>query len=1665
MGLVRELWSVVQRAEVRCRTLALVCLACGLTAVVLAPSALAAAAPTCNDDPYEETQAGSALDIDFDCSGGSGALTYAIVSGPSHGQLGQPDNADGDVTYTASESYSGTDSFTYKATDASKDTSNTAKVTVTVDPENECSDDGYEQTPTGQALDITLQCSSGTGANESYSIVSEPSNGTLDTSDLADGDVTYTPKAGFNGIDSFTFTANDGVMKAKTATVSISVGNACTSQTVTTRENEQEPTEIDLSCVSANHPGGSETYSIVSQPSHGSLSSLDATDGVVDYTPAHGFSGTDTFTFKANDGSDNSNTAIVTIDVTPPPPECGESQVTTPENTAVTIPLSCISPGGETLTLSIPSDGSPQHGTLSSINQSAQTVTYTPDSGYVSDFDDPDQFSYEATDSDGTVSDEAGVSVQVGVACGSFESTTTPEGAPVEVEFGCSGPSGVQLSLSDPTAPAHGTIGKFVSEGDGAYQVDYTPVAGYHGSDSFTVVATGGGHSSAPATIAETVEATGLSCQGNAVSTAKGAAITIPVDCMNVSGSLTLQTAPSGSPAHGTLSYNSADETITYTPTAGFTGADSFTYEASDSSGATPTATISVAVGISCPGGTVTTTENEPVSVPLYCSGPDGVPLTLAVSSQPSHGTVGQVQPIDNTVLYTPTSGFAGTDSLKYTATGGGQTTAPATVTITISAPMPQCSDVDASTAPGQAVVIPLECGGPAGTTLTLAATSQPQSGTLGSVDESKRTVTYTPKAGFVGSDFFTYDATGGGATAEDATVSVTVGPTCSDNDDAITENQPTELALQCVGPRGQTLTLSVPSGGGPKHGALGYLDSTDEEVLYTPTQGYTGPDAFSYEANAGSTTSNVAVEQVLVEAPTGPYSEPAAPSCSSVNVSTAVGAQVKIPLTCTDPAGATLTLSVVSGDGPSHGTLSSVTQGTSPSVTYTPVAGYSGADTFEYESSNGNAVSDPAYVSIQVGVTCEPETAYGVEGQPADLSLDCSGPGALAYQVVSGPSHGTLGTVGSDGEVEYTPTSGTFTGQDSFTFKATSGAEASTTVTDIIDIAEAPPTCTSTSVSTAMNTSVKIPLSCTDPSGTTLTLSVPSNDGPQNGSLSAITQGSSSSVTYTPTSGFQGQDTFSYTASDGSVESVPTEVDVNVGVSCSDSTQQVTENQTATITLDCTGPTGTPVTMSAASQPGHGTLGAISQSQDTVSYTPANGYTGPDTFEVTAKAGSSTSAPAVITLDVTPPAPTCSDVQVSTDVGKAVSVPLSCSGGSGGTLTLEVDGSPLDGTLGAINQTQQTVQYTPDQGFVGTDSFTYNASDGEQLSEDATVNITVGSSPVCTTVTAAVTENTSTRITFSCHGGSGAYTFATTTTPAHGTLSGLDATGGSVSYTPATGYTGSDSFDYRVTDAEGVSSPPVEVAITVSAGSVTTTTTTGTTTTGTTTTGTTTTGTTTTGTTTTGTTTTGTTTTGTTTTGTTTTGTTTTGTTTTGTTTTGTTTTGTTTTGTTTTGTTTTGTTGTTTTGTTGTTTTGTTTTGTTTTGTTTTGTTTTGTTTTSTGSPLGSIRLGSGSTKVSGNGSVTFSLHFTGSGKVTLVLTTTKPGKHGRRVTVQLGSVSATLTKSPQSLIVHLSRAGRSLLKADGGKLPVTWLIKYSGHTASGHLTLVSSAGKRAP
>tara|TARA_B100001123_G_C15299406_1_gene1020482 strand:- start:82 stop:2523 length:2442 start_codon:yes stop_codon:yes gene_type:complete len=250
------------------------------------------------------------------------ALTFSIVEQPSNGTFSYSGSAG---TYTPNANYNGTDTFTYVATNGTR-TSNIATVSIVINPvdDNPNTMDVSATTDEDNAIDITLSAEEFDGDSIQFNVKDNPTNGTVSIGGPFNNQATYTPNADWYGTDTFTFEAVDvngkKILNTATATITVNpINDGPQSNDVSATTDED--VEVTISLDASDVEGDSFNYSIVSDVSHGSTT---LENGVVTYTSNTDWSGTDTFTYKANDGTDDGNTATVTITVNNLPPLQGD---------------------------------------------------------------------------------------------------------------------------------------------------------------------------------------------------------------------------------------------------------------------------------------------------------------------------------------------------------------------------------------------------------------------------------------------------------------------------------------------------------------------------------------------------------------------------------------------------------------------------------------------------------------------------------------------------------------------------------------------------------------------------------------------------------------------------------------------------------------------------------------------------------------------------------------------------------------------------------------------------------------------------------------------------------------------------------------------------------------------------------------------------------------------------------------------------------------------------------------------------------------------------------------------------------------------------------------------------------------------------------------------
>lgn len=748
----------------------------------------------------------------------------------------------------------------------------------------------------------------------------------------------------------------------------------------------------------------------VSNVSNGSLA-INA-DGTFSYSPNVGFTGTDRFTYRITDADGNSDTATVTVTVMADNngadnngPAAGADTASTSKNVPVSGAVlgNDIDVNGDILNV-IAGNGTPVAAGVPAVFATAGggSVTLRSDGTYdytaADDFTGTDTFSYTVSDgAGGTSSASISLSVFDGSPVANNDINVTSVGTPVSGNVLTNDHSGsdqndtLTVNIAAVIAPTNGTL---VLNPDGSYV--YEPDAGFTGSDSFTYeVCDEAGNCD---TAEVTIEVRDLT---NSPNTNPVATDDAPTTFENtpVSGSLlsndndpdgdplTINTTPVTAPVNGSVVIG-PDGTFLYTPDSGFTGTDSFVYEVCDDRGACDSATVTVTVRTDpTPGindapfagddavfGTVAATVTGDLLA--NDSDPNNDPLTISTTpvSGPAHGTL--MISSDGTFAYTPHSGFVGSDNFQYEVCDDAGGCSTATVTISIAAdPRPNAPAVvndenftlfENSSVSGS---LTANDGDPEGGPVFInpSPLSGPTSGSI--TINLDGTFTYSPHAGFTGTDTVQYEVCDADGNCDTGFVTFDVqvdsngpandAPSAADDAALTTMNEAVSgnVLANDSDPNGDALTVPAGAVVGPTNGTL--VLNTDGTFTYTPDADFTGNDSFIYGVDDGNGGTATATMQLAVFAQR--------PTANPDLVTTAVGtiATGNVLSNDTDPdTGDTLTVRTTPSTPPMNGTLVLNADGT---FTYAASAGFTGVDTFEYEVCDDAGVCDTGRVTIAI--------------------------------------------------------------------------------------------------------------------------------------------------------------------------------------------------------------------------------------------------------------------------------------------------------------------------------------------------------------------------------------------------------------------------------------------------------------------------------------------------------------------------------------------------------------------------------------------------------------------------------------------------------------------------------------------------------------------------
>ncbi len=1244
-----------------------------------------------NDGPFI-VRAGGTLSIttpgilsnDTDVDTPLANLTASLVTNPTNGILTL--NPNGSFIYRPTGAFSGVDTFVYQVSDGAL-TSNLATVTISV---------GANNPPIANPESFTLPEDGSITLGNVLTNDTDPDGNLPLTATLGiapvnalsftlnpNGTFTYQPRANFNGVDSFVYQAIDslgGISNPATVTFNVTAVNDApiavndtlslspgTTLSVTAPGILANDTDID---------SPSLTAILVSTTAFGNLT-LNP-NGSFTYQPNPGFVGTDSFTYRANDGSLNSaNTATVSLVVTTAAniaPIANTDTFTTQEDTPLTV-------GNVLANDTDPDNNLPLTASIVAAPANALSFTLRPDGSFsylpALNFNGIDTFTYIATDSIGGNSSIATVTFNV----------TPVNDAPVAVNDNYTVASTTSLNIAAPGVLANDTdvdspslTATLVSTtSNGALSLSpngsfiYQPNAGFSGVDSFTYLAGDGSLNSAnTATVNITVSTVVNSAPVANPDIFSGTEDT-PLTVGNVlandtdpDNNIPLTASIVAAPANALSFTLRPDGSFSYLPALNFNGIDTFTYVAVDALGArsqTATVTFSVAPVNDAPVANNNTFNVAPAST-LNVTLPgvlandtdvDGDPLTATLVTTPIGAASFTLNP-NGSFTYVPQVGFSGNDSFTYRASDGITVSNTATVTLSVTSNLPPTANPDTFSVQANGTltvgnVLTNDTDADNNVPLTASVVAAPANA-LSFTLRPDGSFSYRPALNFTGTDTFTYiavDSLGGSSTPATVTFSVTpanrapiaANDTVTVRSDGASTITTPGILVNDTDPDGNPLTASLITNAVQGNVSL----APDGSFVYTPNAGASGNDSFTYVASDGVANSVPATVTLRINA---------APIAANDTYTALVGSTLSVGqlqgvlTNDTDANGDSLLASVVSG--PTKGVLTLNPNG---AFTYTPNLGASGIDTFTYRALDGFA-SSTATVTLSLRTNTAPIAQPDAYRVPANGTLSVgvidgvlrndsdSDPGTvLSATLVNNASRGTV-TLNPNGTFTYVPQVG-FEGLDSFVYRASDGITVSSPATVTLTVSSNTPPVANNDFYSAFSgipRSVAFPgvlANDTDVNGDSLSVSVVTN--PANGVLTLNPNGS---FVYTANSNFQGVDTFTYRAFDGidnSTATVSISVTVNLPPVGQPDIYTIPTGQTLTVgapgvLANDTDPEGSPLTALAVRLPQNGTLDQFNSNGSFV-YKPAPGFVGVDSFTYRVRDNVSLQSTVTVTINV----------------------------------------------------------------------------------------------------------------------------------------------------------------------------------------------------------------------------------------------------------------------------------------------------------------------------------------------------------------------------------------------------------------------------------------------
>ncbi|MBM7557587.1 tandem-95 repeat protein [Halanaerobacter jeridensis] len=1347
------------------------------------------------------------------------SLVITQVTNGSNGAV--IDNGDGTVTYTPTINFNGTDTFNYIVSDG--ELTATAEVEVTINPINDTpvlTAIGNKSVDEGELLEFIVSASDIDGDDLSYSAKGD----VVDKFDSSTQTFSWTPSSEDAGNYSLTIDVSDGNL-SDSETITISVGDVNRYPIAVTdiiSVEEDKSVTIDLLANDSDPDGDDISLTQVNNASNGTV--IDNGDGTATYTPDADFAGTDSFSYTI---SDSLITATGTVELTIT--AVNDAPVLAPienkslkEGELLEFMVSANDIDGDDLSYSAKGD------LVDKFDSNSGVFRWNPD------YDSAGQYSLIIKVSDGVLDDSQSIEINVAnenrspTAVNDAGTTAEDNNLTIDLISNDSDPDGDKLTVIQ---VSDGTNGTTTNNGDGT--VTYIPDQNYNGTDNFSYDISDGNGSTAAAVVDITVTAVNDAPVLNAIgnkSVNEGELLEFTVSASDIDEDNLTYNA-SGDVAD---KFDSSTKTFTWTPSPDDEGNYSLTIDVSDGDlNDSETITISVGDVNRAPvasDDTVNVDEDNSVVIDILAndSDPDGDSINLIGVTDGNNGTV--VDNGDGTVTYTPDENYNGADIFNYTISDGTLTaTGEVKVTINSVNDIPTATNDTVEVAEDDVIVIyPLINDSDLdGDNLLIDAVSTVTNGTA--VDNGDGTITYTPNSNYNGSDSFSYDisdSNGGTATAAvDITVTaVNDAPVLSAiGNKSVNEGELLEFTVSASDIDEDNLTYNASGDVADK------FDSSTQTFTWTPSFDDEGNYSLTIDVSDGDLNDSETITISVGDVNRAPVA-----SDDTVNVDEDNSVVIDILANDSDPDGDSINLIGVT-DG-NNGTAVDNGNGT---VTYTPNENYNGTDSFNYDINDGrggtatgavnitiNAINDDP-IAVDDSATVDEDGSVFIDVFANDTDVDGDLIGFDNLFPHGSANNGSVSIEGLGEGIRYKPDAD-YNGSDSFTYNISDGNGGTATgrVNVTINAIDDPPVIDSiTDKSVDEGQRLNFTVTASDIEGDTITLSV--NNLPVGANFDLDT----GEFDFTPDYSQSGEHLVTFVATangESSNEStVITVNDVNRAPTAEDDSFATDEDTAKTIDLtdlllNDSDLDGDSLSIVGSTAPANGTV--VNNGDGTVTYTPDANYNGTDSFTYDISDGSGGSDTATVDLTINPindlPVATNDSVTVDEDGSILIDIVANDTDIDGDTISITGFTSGTDGT---VAQEGDSLRYTPDADFNGSDSFTYDIGDGMGGIATGTVDVTINAVndvPVAADDTAEVDQDSTVLIDVLTNDSD----IDGDTISITGFTSGTDGTvaqeGDSLRYTPDAGYTGTDSFTYDMEDGNG-GTATATVNLTVNATSI----------------------------------------------------------------------------------------------------------------------------------------------------------------------------------------------------------------------------------------------------